>query len=459
MSTVQLGFAQGVELAHALVASAAERAGVAMVFIKGPVANHHGLRRPTVPSDVDVLVHPKDAGRLIAELIGLGWRRRPESRAHATFVTHSETLIHAEWPCDIDVHVEYPGFVRSASDVFAALSSHSVGVPIAGRLLPGASEIDSILISALHSLRAPYQSRSKTEYSELLAHVWGRGDRIAFLSAVTDRSSDLGASGALAPFLRDIDVPLPRAETAHLEPLWVLRAAALSRTAEWLNHILDAPHRDRPLILWQALVPSRSDLLIDHPSAAGRSLVGLRAKRIVKGVLAFPQAARALLRARRLRRVVEPTVERALDGAVSVASPSAGARASGEGAGAERSVPPGATRVVGVASIQDESDTSSASTETASRLRDGSSVVRSSQVAWAQAEDGIVVVDLASASPRPVALAGTSAFFWDLLAEPRSFGEMLDAASEAFGVAPTDIADDVHAFLVELETDGLILPT
>ncbi|AAT89622.1 hypothetical protein Lxx18920 [Leifsonia xyli subsp. xyli str. CTCB07] len=110
-----------VPLAHALVREVAERNGIRILFVKGPVLAAQGLRAPRVSVDVDVWADPARFDDLIAALREFGWTRRAESRSWQLFITHSVTLVRSGWPCDIDVHDRFPGAFADPQLVFETL--------------------------------------------------------------------------------------------------------------------------------------------------------------------------------------------------------------------------------------------------------------------------------------------------------------------------------------------------
>jgi hypothetical protein len=75
-------------------------------------------------------------------------------------------------------------------------------------------------------------------------------------------------------------------------------------------------------------------------------------------------------------------------------------------------------------------------------------------VAWRRSLDAVVL--LPPAAPEPVSLAGTAALVWDLLAEPASVSELVDALAEHFGDDPARITRDVDALLARLSDLGAV---
>ncbi|MCJ1682419.1 nucleotidyltransferase family protein [Rathayibacter sp. VKM Ac-2928] len=300
--TVDLPLAAAVGLVHALVDDLARGAGIRALFLKGPIADAHRIRRPHPSSDADVLVAPGDADRLLTLLGERGWSVRPGSAAHRAFVTHSITLLHPSWPCDIDVHTSWPGFFIDPQLAFEVLWRTRCEVVVAGVPVRAIGFDTSVVVSALHSLRSPYQQRSEEEFEELVAVVAARGRE----EAVVARAAELGCLEPIAPFLARIGatVALP-ARPSRQYALWRLRTRRPSRTADWLLAIDQAPTlAERLVLLRRALHPAGRDLVIDHPllppTASAR--LAIRARRFAAATRALLPAIRDLVAVRRASR-------------------------------------------------------------------------------------------------------------------------------------------------------------
>lgn len=197
---------EAIELAYAMAHRAGENIGVRVLAIKGLVGVWHKLREPRVPSDIDVLVHPDDFEPFRKELERVGWRSRMGEFTDFWGEHHSVTMLHDEWPCDIDVHRWYPGFLEEPATAFEEVWSRSIPIPFGGRCVPAGGQASSILVMALHSLRSnPDDSRHGEELLRLrsLANQIGKSDRdvIRRLAAIT------GADVALGGALQDLGVP------------------------------------------------------------------------------------------------------------------------------------------------------------------------------------------------------------------------------------------------------------
>lgn len=157
-------------LAAALAGAAAEASGTRMLLIKGESLAVHDLRPPRTSADIDVLIEPAGFDRFCAQLHSWGWRSRLGDRADFLFPIHSVTFVHDEWPCDIDVHRNFPGFLRPSEAVFEALwqRRHSLPRAAQGVLIP--NKAGSVLVMALHAVRStPANPRHADELNRLLA--------------------------------------------------------------------------------------------------------------------------------------------------------------------------------------------------------------------------------------------------------------------------------------------------
>ncbi len=290
-----------VRLAHALCQAVADEVGIRVLFIKGPIATQQGLRdRSRVSGDVDVLCRPEDHDALVGALCRRGWRQRPTSTAAREFVTHSSTLLHPDWPCDIDVHVRFPGFFADPGDVFETLWCDRELHSIAEVEVSSPSRLAQWLILLLHGLRSPELARNATEVDT--ARISFRdelsGDERADLLSLVD---DTGAVEVTADFFRSLGVPRQRRATPTAEfALWQLQAGP-SRTESWMLLLTQARGWKRLHVLVRALIPKRAELVADHPDAneGTRQLLRAYLRRLRRAATLAPRAAMNVLRAYR----------------------------------------------------------------------------------------------------------------------------------------------------------------
>lgn len=292
---------ESVDLGHAWVQSIADQNDVRIIFIKGPSLYHHGLREQRLSADVDVLVEPARFDDLCRVLNGLGWKSRPSLFIDEINATHSVTFIHDQWPCDIDLHHRFPGFLATPDEVFEALWERRERMQLAHQWCQVQDRISGILLLALHSIRG---AQSQPRHSQELAHLLSIPLSPRERASIADLAVRTGSAATLAHVLSDLKIAVDAAETIS-DPLmlraWRERIDAGSEGAyPWLLALRKAPWRARPGIVWRSLWPSRQDLLVANPStsdtASGRAEA--RLSRLHRGARSLPAAIRAILRNR-----------------------------------------------------------------------------------------------------------------------------------------------------------------
>lgn len=256
-------------------------------------------------SDADIWCEPGRVGDLVARLGDYGWRPRPESALGRLLTTHSISVIHPGWPCDIDVHRDFPGFLADPEGVFDELWERRVAIDIAGIMVDALDREASILVGALHALRNPGRRvRDDAELQYLEAAIRGTFD-VEGLQRLREEAELLGAMETARAFLERVGLelgpPLPPGKDKDLDA-WRLRTASgASVLVRTLIALRDSRWRSRPRLLLAAIWPSAASLRIDHPEiVAGRaSALGTRVVRLSRGVRSVPAALRASSRVRR----------------------------------------------------------------------------------------------------------------------------------------------------------------
>lgn len=294
----------GVELAHALTADVADRSACRVLFIKGPVAVAQQLRPQRASTDVDVWVDPAQHETLLRALAEHGWKNRFLPDGPRILESHSVTLLHDNWPCDIDVHRYFPGLLADPEPVFELLWQRRETVEIAGRSVPACDRTASSLVLAAHQLRDFDVPRNQVEYQWLIDRFGddldaaGRADLREL--AVATRTMD-----SLRTFLVDLGIqpPAPPIDNAYSERLhdWRMRSSNNTPTSRWLYTIRRTPWQQRPSVMWRALVLP-GDLLDQlHPEVGsrGRDRTRARLARIGRGLRAVLPSLAADIRAGR----------------------------------------------------------------------------------------------------------------------------------------------------------------
>lgn len=265
----QLSISEGVLLGHALVSRLADGLGVRAFFIKGPASVLQGLRQPKTSADVDVFVDPSRLEQLLQGLRDRGWRERPVDPDSRSFLKHSVTLDHPDWPCCIDVHFRFPGMEHPAAACFEVMWAGTEVLELAGQSVRVPSKALGILIMALHALREPHLPACRQEF-EFLSDISNRGSHAL---AILEVATATGSLAAMRPFLEDL---LPHtAGPAWPEPSveWRNRLMAREPGSARLIAIVQAPWREKPRMLWRAMFPP-PEVLLSQNIYADMSLRG-----------------------------------------------------------------------------------------------------------------------------------------------------------------------------------------
>jgi hypothetical protein len=293
----ELLLSEAVPLAHAVVDRVARDSAVRILFVKGPIAVAQGLRPTTRDSvDVDVLVDPPALDDLVAALAAAGWDDE-QVYATPTAATYSRTLRSARWPCELDLHVRFPGFLAEPREVFERLwARHGTSV-LAARELPCLDRTAQALLLAVNALRDPEAADKQHELSDLERRV-----RDSFAAAdITDLAGlavAVGAAETAAPFLEAVGAGTPA--TADSDPAqlraWRMRTQPEWRVATWLEDLRATPLRRWPRHVWYAVMLSETELRNAEPHLppGRRALLGARLRRIRRGLRGVPGAWRSL---------------------------------------------------------------------------------------------------------------------------------------------------------------------
>ena len=432
------------ELAHALATRVAETNLIRVVFIKGPIANEHQLREAKESGDVDIMVDPSRIDDYIRLLTQAGWRERPTSFAQRRFASHSRSFLHPSWPCDIDVHLTFPGFLAAPQDCFEALWARHVSMTVASRPIPAADLLSSILVSALHGLRSPESEAHRVELQTLVARCEGRLHEQE-LRELTALAMELGAVEPARPFLELIGVEMPSTPApAQALAQWRLQSHQANRSGSWLAEIHAAPLRSKPGLVLRALFPSRSDLEIEQPMLGGSasSLWLARIRRLIRAIRALPSAIEEFLVHRSSIRTESPPIaslasldEPIVASAAGVPAPVLGG---GEGPGSSLS-----------ATGNDAIDPADPHAEQLCRTHLIASVPAP--------DDGVFVVNLREVSlARPIQLNAVATDVWELIAEPISLVDLARALAGRFDVSVDVVRTDLDGLIGQLHDYGLI---
>ena len=78
-----------------------------------------------------MLIEPSGFDVFVAAIEHAGWRERASTLAGSVFTTHSRTFVHRDWPCDLDVHRFFPGFLAEPETVFDELWRRHEAIEVA----------------------------------------------------------------------------------------------------------------------------------------------------------------------------------------------------------------------------------------------------------------------------------------------------------------------------------------
>lgn len=256
---VKLPHDVAVELLNAAIHDFASRHGVRVLTIKGRALADQGLRHGRGSSDADVLVDPADFEELWGLLQTHGWSDRDKAvlvdlpSAGSVLAPHARTLEHPEWPCHLDLHRYYPGFLMPAPDVFDTLWAARSATTMANRSCWVPAPSDHWLIAALHADR----SRDAAQLRDLEDRARTRlQDDLADL---VERARRTGASGPLSGPLRRLTGTAPTLSTGQeeLTRLWRRRVASEHTLPEALaEQFRGADWKGRLRLALRQLVPS-----------------------------------------------------------------------------------------------------------------------------------------------------------------------------------------------------------
>jgi hypothetical protein len=296
----ELALSEAVPLAHALVDRLARESGVRILFIKGPTAVAQGLRAPRESLDVDALVDPARRDHLAERLAELGWVDEHPYTSPTVLPMHSTTHRHDRWPNELDLHDRFPGFFADAQVVFERLWERRETVGVAAHDIACPDPAGQALVLALHTLRDPHDSSKAHELASLVERVTDAATADSLLD-LAELARDLGAADTAAPFLDRVGAPaVGRGSTDPADlRAWELRTQPDATTAvSWVHELRQLPWRRRPRYLWYAAFLSDVELRLAEPNLRrGRMpLLQARARRLRRGLRAFPAAARSVRR-------------------------------------------------------------------------------------------------------------------------------------------------------------------
>ncbi|YAL84093.1 nucleotidyltransferase family protein [Dermacoccaceae bacterium W4C1] len=290
-------------MAHALVEEVCSQNNLRAFAVKGLVNLHYRLRERQGSSDADVWVAPEDFSTLLERLGELGWLPRPDEAGPRVLELHSVSLVHQQWPCDVDVHRYYPGFLADPAVVFEVMWERRAQIPIAGVTVTAADRPSAVAVMALHALRDMQQSRNTTEFASLRSMLVHEADP-AFVADLSELARRTWCMDTLAPLLGPLGIRLPRPSTSEYRrdlAKWEVRRRDNSPTSAWLAEMRSEPVATWPRQLWRAAFLPGPMFREYHPETpqGSAALVQARVRRLGRGVKALPHALVAMVRSAR----------------------------------------------------------------------------------------------------------------------------------------------------------------
>lgn len=272
----------GIRLAHATIQAIADRYGVDVLHVKGPIVDAtlraaerdaalgDGSALPAARAsvDADVLVHPAQAKRLIEAMARHGWELAWDFDEGSLFA-HAATLTHPHLP-HVDIHRLFPGIERDPASAFAILAGDARRIPIAEFPVAVPSDDAHRLILLLHAVRS-FGAGGERD----VRHWWTEATPEQ-QSAVRRIAERLEAEVALAAAIGELD------SVRHHRSyrLWrVLQQPHPTHRQVLMGHVAAARPREALPVLLRFLLLNKRRMDREHGGAVGlrESLAGYRA--------------------------------------------------------------------------------------------------------------------------------------------------------------------------------------
>lgn len=298
-SAVALSVGVAVELAHALIQRQCDELGLRLLFLSGPAAQHQGLRKRHLSSDVDALLPPEDARQLESSLAAAGWFPRPFGM-EGVALKHPLTLIHDQWPIDIDVHHLIPGAAAPPDAVFDLLWARREHTDLAHWRVNVPGRTDHALVLILNILR----SSPETETDPRLAYT-GQALTDDEMQSLDRRITEFDCGPHVTPLVRRYGRGLIHLDTREPDRTWLLHQHLDQPALLWMDGVARAPRTPKPMLLLSAVLPSRrvlSERDLTLIAAPRRQLFAERVGRLARAAVHFPALLRTYREIRRSSR-------------------------------------------------------------------------------------------------------------------------------------------------------------
>lgn len=293
---------EAVELSHAWVSGLAAAHGIRALIIKGPTLARQGLREERASADTDVLIEPERFAEF-CDLVGAaGWRERPSMLITEHTSPHSRTFVREGWPCDLDVHHRFPGFLADPEDVFDALWERRAVLDFAHQRCAVTDRAGSALILALHSVRSAQQQARHAAELDQLTRVALTAHEKADVAALALATGSAATLEDVWPRLGvEIEAPAGDLASTQLREWRELVDAGGFGSYFWFRAFRHTRRREWPRLAWRAIWPTDHDLLIARPELPDAFWPKLRGRiaRWGRGLRSLPRAVRAIWQNRR----------------------------------------------------------------------------------------------------------------------------------------------------------------
>jgi hypothetical protein len=205
---------------------------------------------------------------------------------------HSVHYIHDEWPCDLDIHFNFPGFFAPDDVVFDALWERRATVEVAHWPVPCADFLGQACIVGLHALRDPGLAKSETDLDHLTATLSALA--AAQLESMAALAAETGCAATLAPLLSRIGVSIVDATRTNPESLrsWSVRTSTGQSAVPWVTELRESPWGTKPLVVWRAVFLPSDALLSRHVGLppTRRNIARLHTARWLRALRKVPRA-------------------------------------------------------------------------------------------------------------------------------------------------------------------------
>lgn len=275
----------------------AEDLGIRALLIKGPTLQLQGLRLAHTSADTDLLVEPNHFVEMCDAILAGGWDERPNLLIGELTTRHSRTFLRDGWPCDIDVHSFFPGFLNDPAAVFDSLWSARTTLDFAHQSRAVTSRAGSALILALHSLRGTEQQDRHAAELDYLHRVEFSNEERAAIATLAQATGCVATLSEVLPRLGVVVEPSASELAAPELREWRERIDSGSFGAYfWLLAFRHTRGADKARILWRAVWPTDHDLLVARPEIVDAfwSKMRGRADRFGRGIRSLPRAVRAI---------------------------------------------------------------------------------------------------------------------------------------------------------------------